>query len=210
MTNFDFLKDEPQFNSFADAAIAAEQVINIDSGTCAINCRRAMEFAVKWMYSVDDSLEMPYQDKLHSLINSEDFRDIVGFDLWKRIDLIRKVGNRAVHTNKKISYDEAVLCLKNLHIFLDFVSYCYSENYQEHKFNSNLLKNSISTKEDVPEISSVDLQKLIAENKKLREKLTEYRLAKQETYVPPDIMALTESETRKTYIDEMLREAGWL
>lgn len=49
MTNFDFLKKDPQFVNFADVAIAAEKIINIDIGACVINCRRAMEFAVKWM-----------------------------------------------------------------------------------------------------------------------------------------------------------------
>ena len=29
-----------------------------------LNCRRAMEFAIKWMYSVDGGLVMPYDDRL--------------------------------------------------------------------------------------------------------------------------------------------------
>ena len=49
MTNFDFLKREPKFARFADAAISAEKIINIDVDASVLNCRRAMEFAVKWM-----------------------------------------------------------------------------------------------------------------------------------------------------------------
>ncbi len=67
MTNFDYLKQELKFNSFADVAIVAEKVIQIDAEFCIINCRWAMELAIKWMYSVDKSLEMPYQDTLASL-----------------------------------------------------------------------------------------------------------------------------------------------
>ena len=48
MTNFDFLKDDPQFSGFADAAIAAERILPIDAATAVLDCRRAMEFAVKW------------------------------------------------------------------------------------------------------------------------------------------------------------------
>ena len=121
MTNFDFLKEEPKFNSFADVAVSAEKILNIDKEASVINCRRAMEFAVKWMYSVDSSLEMPYQDKLVSLLNTEEFRDIVGYDLWKRMDFIRVVGNQAAHGGKKITLDKAKLCLENLFIFMDFV-----------------------------------------------------------------------------------------
>ena len=64
MTNFDFLKQEPKFNSFSDVAVAAEKILNIDIESSVINCRRAMEFAIKWMYSVDKSLDMPYQDNI--------------------------------------------------------------------------------------------------------------------------------------------------
>ena len=119
MTNFDYLKQEPKFNSFSDVAIAAERIINIDIEASVINCRRAMEFAIKWMYSVDKMLEMPYQDSLISLMSTEDFHDIVDDDLWKRMNLIRKIGNRAAHNGKKISVDEAKLCLQNLFIFFD-------------------------------------------------------------------------------------------
>ena len=49
MTNFDFLKSDEQFASFADVAIAAEKLLSVDVDSCVSNCRRAMEFAVKWM-----------------------------------------------------------------------------------------------------------------------------------------------------------------
>ena len=51
MTNFDFLKSDPQFSTFSDVAISAEKILNIDAAASVLNCRRAMEFAVKWMYS---------------------------------------------------------------------------------------------------------------------------------------------------------------
>ena len=103
MTNFDFLEHIPQFNSFASVAISAERILHIDPSACVLNCRRAMEFAVKWMYSVDKALVMPYQDTLVSLMNAEDFRDIVGTDIWRRMDFIRRMGNNAAHSGKKKS-----------------------------------------------------------------------------------------------------------
>ena len=139
MTNFDFLKQEPKFNSFSDVAIAAEKVLKIDKESSVINCRRAMEFAIKWMYSVDKSLEMPYQDNLMSLMITEDFLDLVDDTLWKRLNLIRKIGNRAAHNGRKITEDEAILCLQNLFIFMDYVSYCYSDFYKERQYDVNLL-----------------------------------------------------------------------
>ena len=47
MSNFDYLKEEPKFAPFSDAAVAAEKLLYIDTASCVLNCRRAMEFAVK-------------------------------------------------------------------------------------------------------------------------------------------------------------------
>lgn len=84
-----------------------------------MNSRRAMGFAVKWMYSVEKELEIPYQDNLQSLMNSEAYRQIVGFDIWKRMDYIRRCGNNVAHSNRKMGMDEAMLCLKNHAIYLN-------------------------------------------------------------------------------------------
>lgn len=209
MTNFDFLKKDPQFDSFADVAISAEKILNIDMGASVMNCRRAMEFAVKWMYSVDKSLVMPYQDSLVSLINTEEFRDIVDRDLWKRMDFIRKLGNSAAHNGKKITLDKARLCLENLYYFLDFVAYCYGEDYEEGQFGWRLIEDKKgSVEKAVPQISEVDLKALIEENKSLREQLTARREEQQPTYVPKPL-DLSEYKTRKIYIDTMLLDAGW-
>lgn len=131
ITNFDYLKNESKFSSFASVAISAEKIILMDPEASIINSRRAMEFAIKWMYSVDKELEMPYQDNLQSLMNAEDYRQIVGPDLWKRMDYIRRCGNNVAHSNKKLGRDEAMLCLENLFIYLDYIAYCYSDQYEE-------------------------------------------------------------------------------
>ena len=54
MTNFDVFTS-PEFEPFASVAVAAERILHIDPSACVLNCRRAMEFAVKWMYSVDNA-----------------------------------------------------------------------------------------------------------------------------------------------------------
>ena len=208
MTNFDFLLAEPQFSPFSEAAVAAEKILHIDPAASVMNCRRAMEFAVKWMYSVDSSLEMPYDDKLVLLLGSEDFRDIVGKDLWQRLNLIRRLGNDVVHdSKKKITLEEATLCLENLHIFMDFVAYCYGNDYVEKPFDASLLAEHKEV--PAPSQAQFDFEKLLAENKALREELTARREQQQQTYVPKPL-ELSEYKTRKIYIDAMLRDAGWV
>ena len=225
ITNFDYLKKESKFSTFADVAISAEKIILLDPEASIINSRRAMEFAIKWMYSVDSALEMPYQDNLQSLMNAEEFRQIVGPDLWKRMEYIRRCGNNVAHSNKRFGRDEAMLCLENLFIYLDYVACCYAEQYQEHSFDRGVISSRIEKAKESREAANVtkeelvreqersaqqeiDLQKLIAENASLKKELSARRQEKQPTYVPKPL-DLTEYETRKLYIDAMLVDAGW-
>ena len=214
MSNFKFLLSDPGFTSFADVAIAAEKILHIDPAASILNCRRSMEFAVKWMYSVDKELEMPYQDNLHSLMGREEFRSIVGPDIWRRMDYIRTKGNTVAHNSGKASTAAAMLCLENLHIFLDFVAYCYADEYTETKFDAALVPKSEGIATPVSALArndtiDVDLAALIEENKKLKEQLTARREEQQQTYVPKPL-DISEYETRKFYIDAMLEDAGWV
>ena len=207
MTNFDFLTSDPQFNTFSSVAASAEKIFHIDASASIINCRRAMEFAVKWMYSVDGCLVMPYQDTLISLMNTEEFRDIVGTDIYRRMDFIRRMGNNAAHTGKKISEEQGMLCLENLFVFLDFVACCYSalgQDVREYdrtlpaKQTETLLDNSVA----------INFEQLLAENAALKAELTARREEQQSSYVPKPL-DLSEYKTRKLYIDTMLMDAGW-
>lgn len=207
MTNFDFLKAEPKFESFADTAISAERLLHIDSSACILNCRRAMEFAIKWMYSVDSALSKPYKDSLVILMDNEDFKNIVGRDIWRRLDFIRRTGNKAAHTADKLMEEQAEICLENLYVFLDFVAYCYADNYQETKFDPSLLEEGGESPEE--EIPGVDFNKLLEENQILKETLTARRSKQQKTYVEKPL-ELSEYNTREIYIDTMLSDAGWI
>jgi len=231
-TNFDFLENEPRFSAFADVAVSAEEIITIDPEASIINCRRAMEFAVKWMYSVDGSLTEPYDDSLQSMIDDRDFKDIVGEDIHRRMDYIRKTGNHVAHGSRRMGTDQALLCLENLFVFLDFVAVCYIRGYKGRDFDRKLVTDRIkeaagarreteqarellkTRQEQLEKLTeqlddrSLDLQELMQENASLKEKLSARRAEQQKTYVVKPL-ALSEYETRKLYIDDMLEEAGW-
>lgn len=224
MTNFDFLKKEPKFDDFSEIAISAERILAIDYSASILNCRRAMEFAVKWMYSVDRSLVKPWDDKLVNLIRTEEFRDIVDVNLWNRMDFIRKMGNMAAHEGKKMKREQAELCLENLYIFLDFVAYCYADEYVEGKYNPKLVEQETDAATKVVNNAEIEkalreaehvakererkLEQLLKENTALREELTSRREEQKQTYVPKPL-DISEYKTRKIYIDAMLQDAGW-
>ena len=117
MTNFDYyISAFP----FASIGATAEQIFPIDAAACILNCRRCMEAGVKWMYSVDSHLIVPYDTRLSSLMGDENFRDAVGQDLWRRMDFVRRRGNDSAHRDKELTRSQARICLENLFYFLDF------------------------------------------------------------------------------------------
>lgn len=160
---------------------------------------------------VDKDLIMPYQDTLISLISTDEFRDIVDESLLRRIDYIRKTGNAVAHAGRKISKEQAALCLENLYVFLDFVAYCYSDDYEGWTYDPSLLEQvdtpAAATASDSE--MEIKLEQLMAENVKLRDELTARRTEQQQTYVPKPL-DISEYKTRKLYIDAMLVDAGWI
>ena len=216
MANFDFLKGSLQYAMFAHAAIEAERVYGSSPAMCAVGCRKALELSVKWVYAADDELVMPYNDNLQSLIRDVGFRDAVGPDVWRSLPYIIKLGNRAVHTDEVILKDEAMSCLWGLFDFIQWIDYCYGEDYAERRFSEKQVpteKVAVDTKriqeaESLLTAKAAELEKLKRQVAELSAKYTaEKEKHKEERrYEPPD---LPEWKTRKLYIDEDMKEMGW-
>ena len=66
-TNFDYLLQKKEYADFAVQAVEAEKSIAISPATCAILSRRALELAVRFVFSYDAELKLPYQDNVSSL-----------------------------------------------------------------------------------------------------------------------------------------------
>lgn len=217
MTNFEFLNANDQYKTFANACLEAEKSLQVSPATCAILTRRALELAVKWMYSFDDELKLPYQENLATLIHERSFRDVIDNDLFPHLRYIWKLGNVAVHTNSNISREEAVTALHNLHQFVDWIDYCYSTEYTGSPFDESLLytgdeqrKRPEEYRDLYDKLSSKDrkLEEIIAENEKLRKQVTETRKRNTEEY-DYQVDEIPEYQTRKLYIDVELKLAGW-
>ncbi|MCL1791590.1 MAG: DEAD/DEAH box helicase family protein [Peptococcaceae bacterium] len=212
-TNFDFLTTEPLFEPFAEAAVSAERVLPISPSLCATACRTALESAVKWVYRADKSLIEPYDDRLSTLINTDDFRDLVPSGMMIKLEYLRRIGNNATHNPKSVSRDQAMLALQNLHSFLDFVSYCYGSSYIDSPFKTSLLNEAASIQTspqvkvptDAVSPSEPPPSDLSSSGIDFAAKRT-LRLKKGYTVKPTD---MTEKQTRTAYIDVMLQDAGW-
>ena len=216
-TNFDFLKSKELFQSFAGSSIEAEKSLIVSPATCAILSRRAVELAVKWVYSFDNDLTIPYQDNISSLIHEPTFRQIIEPELFLLIKYIIRLGNTAVHTNANITRDEAVLSLRNLHEVVRWIDYCYAEEYTCGEFDESTLL-TVEEKRTRPQelqdlyerLSSKDkhLEEIRKENEALCQAMTEQRKMQTAT-TEFEVDKISEAETRKKYIDIELKLAGW-
>lgn len=217
MSNFEFLKQNKIFNNFSESCIEAENGIGLNTVTCSILCRRALELGVKWLYANDNDLKIPYQNNLSALVHDITFKNIIDEKLLKQIEYIIKLGNYAVHNNKKISREEAILSLRYLYNFMQWIAYCYADNFEEKEFEESILQtqseNILAVKEReslYEELEKKDkkLEETRRENEELRAKLTKKREKKEENY-NFEIKDISEYETRKKYIDLELKLAGW-
>lgn len=106
---------------------------------CALGVRKSAELAVKWLYSVDSALRLPYKDNFSALVYNPSFTAFVDQNIINNLRFIIKLGNFSAHTNKKVAYREAVLSLQNLFEFVLFIDYCYGSSYEERDFDETLL-----------------------------------------------------------------------
>lgn len=216
MSNFEFLKERKEYALFASAAIEAEKVYISAPAMCAVGCRKALELAVKWVYSADNTMQMPYKDNLQSLIHEPSFRFAVDHNTWGKIPYIIKLGNLAVHTERSVQASDALASLRGLFEFIQWVDYCYGIDYQERKFDEALIpkeKVIIDTKKIKEQESllgekEAEIEALRKQIEKMAEQITASKAQNQQqrTFVAEE---LSEFKTRKIYIDVDMKQMGW-
>ena len=216
MSNFEFLKSTAEYALFAPSCLEAEKIYASVPAMCAVGCRKALELAVKWVYSADNTMKMPYRDNLQSLIHEPDFRFAVDHNTWGKLPFIIKLGNLAVHTGRSVQAADALASLRALFEFVQWIDYCYGPDYRERVFDETL----IPTEKIVVDTRKIREQESLlgekeAQIKALRRQIeqmsAQYTAQKEQhkqerTFEAED---LSEFKTRKTYIDVDMKEMGW-
>lgn len=217
MSNFEFLKKDNSYKIFADACIEAEQLMNVSYSATVTFVRKALELAVKWVYANDAELRMPPQINLASLIKGKKFKDILPYNMSGLLSYIQQLGNKAVHSGRVITREEAVLSLRNLFSFTAWIDYSYSRYYSDVKFDESILGETdkiIKVQSEKDKLSkqlaeiNKKLEELSNENQTLRKENEEKRKVneKEREY---KIDEISEAETREKYIDLVIENEGW-
>lgn len=216
MSNFSFLHENKQYALFAPAAIEAEKVYTSAPAMCAVGCRKALELAVKWVYSADNTMQMPYKDNLQSLIHEPTFRFAVDYNTWGKLPFIIKLGNLAVHTERSVQASDALASLQGLFEFIQWVDYCYGTDYEERSFDETLIPKEkvvvdtkkIKEQESLLGEKDAEIEALRKQIEQMSEQITAAKEQHQQdrTFVAAD---LSEFKTRKIYIDVDMKQMGW-
>ncbi|MDO4287784.1 MAG: DEAD/DEAH box helicase family protein [Eubacterium sp.] len=216
MSNFGFLKTKEAYALFASACIEAEKIFATAPAMCAVGCRKALELAVKWVYAADNTIQMPYRDNLQSLIHEPSFRFATDSKTWGKLPLIVKLGNSAVHTGQSIKPGEALAALKGLFEFVQWIDYCYGEDYEERTFDLHaipVMKMIIDAKKIKAQESLLgEKEAEIAALQKKIEAMSATLTAEKEQHQEErhfEAEDLTEFKTRKIYIDVDMKLMGW-
>ncbi|TSD98086.1 DUF4145 domain-containing protein [Skermania sp. ID1734] len=221
MSNFDFLKTTLP-GAYPDCA-RAESYLTSDPRSACFHSRRAIEGLVKHLYDVL-ALGPPYQSDLAARINDPAFKAKTGTAITQKLNLIRKVGNTAVHEDKPIAATVSQAVLRELYHVMVWAAFRYSPNPQavptKSQFDPALAAKAapLSRQELAQLAAKFQAQdeahaKALADQKAAHEaelaKLRAHIAAAQAANAKTDDHDYSEAQTRDLYIDVLLAEAGW-
>ncbi|KLU59959.1 type-1 restriction enzyme R protein [Peptococcaceae bacterium CEB3] len=212
LANFDFLQGQTEYALFSAACIEAERVLATSPAMAAVGSRKAFELAVKWVYSADNTITVPYKNNLQALIHEPSFKFAMENQTWNKLPYIINLGNLAVHTGKAINRSDAVLSLSSLFEFVQWVDYCYGANYIERRFDEGNIPSEkviLKEKDSLIEQKDSEIEALRAKIAAMSEQFTSGKEQHKEErhFTPGDI---SEFLTRKKYIDVDLKLLGWV
>ena len=221
-----------QWPELHEEALKVEQFARSDPRTACFYGRRTIELLVEWVYENDSQLQRPWgEPNLSQMMHAYEFRYLVGEQTLGRFQLIKNRGNEAVHRAEPMGVAASVLVASELFHVLRWLALTYGRNRETARaarFNKALLPYpqhgttaANQTREQLQELASQlaerdrQLREAREENEasrqeleRLRKEISAQRKANEaDTKPEPD---LSEFDTRRSYIDFYLEEAGWV
>ena len=235
MSNFQFLQEE--WSSLYRKVILAEQRVFTEPVSSASYCRIVLEECMHLIYDLEH-IDLPYNTELVNLLNEEQIKSVLPYQIREGLSYVRKTGNNAVHYGNRITGSDALVSIKYLYPFLKWFAVAYSSKVVktpglfDETFTPKVgdstrkVKEIQEEQERIQEQLRVQVQKLETEKAvilaKAQESDTALELYKQEQEkvvaqlqeqkiqrAIPVALEFTEAQTRKHLIDIDLKEAGW-
>ncbi|MEV5592911.1 DEAD/DEAH box helicase family protein [Streptomyces sp. NPDC052496] len=233
VSNFDFLK--ASWPAFYQEARQAERFAHADPRASCFYSRRALELAVHWMYANDtSSLREPYRRDLAAHLHEASFKRLVGPAVATKMDLVRRLGNDAVHKAAPVPTATAFSALRELFHSLYWVARTYAARPELRPasaldFDTAAVPRPLSPQARLKKQAELkaeaeadarrykqqaeELKQALTENAARAREIVELRAqieaAKQANSQIQDTHDYDEQATRDAFIDLLLKEAGW-
>ena len=200
MRNFDYLQ-ELGLTDLHHFCSAAEELQVSNPDLSAISARKALEYIVRALYLMKN-IEIPERASLFELVDGEPFREFIGDDkVMMAVHYVRKVGNNGAH-GVKVTKKESFFCLLNIYNVVAAILIKLTILKEVKPFDKTLIPDSPQAPSLTPTKVSVTHQSTIVQT-------ASKEAAADKTPVVEIQTDISEAETRKLYIDIMLKEAGW-
>ena len=200
MRNFDYLQ-ELGMTDLHKFCAAAEELQVSNPELSAVSARKALEYVVRSLY-VMKNIEIPERASLFELVDGEAFREFIGDErVMSGVHYVRKVGNNGAH-GREVSRRESFFSLLNIYNIVAAVLLKLTLIKEITPFDKTLIPNSPQAPVITPPAITVTPQSAIVE-------AADKEAVADKTPVQEVALDISEAETRRLYIDLMLKEAGW-
>ena len=201
MRNFDYLQ-ELGLTDLHKFCSSAEELQVSNPELSAVSARKALEYIVRALYLMKN-VEIPERASLFELVDGETFREFIGDErVMMSVHYVRKVGNNAAH-NTPVTKRESFFCLLNIYNVVAAILLKLRVIDSIAPFNDNLIPRN----PQAPIVTAPKVVEVTAESTVV--KAASKEAVEDNTPVQEIALDISEAETRKLYIDLMLKEAGW-
>lgn len=235
MSNFKFLQSEWQ--SLYSKLKTAEERVFTEPVSTASYCRLVLEETMHLIYDMEH-IEKPFNTELVQLMDNEQIKSIIKYQLLEGLHIVRKNGNNAVHYGNRISNKDALISIRYTYDFVKWFAQNYSkvipdlpghfnetaipklgekqrqlkelQKEQDHAHQLLLEEIAKLQKEKDAILAKAEESDVALEQYKQQTEQAVVQLKKQKQERLQTLSSeFTEAETRKHIIDVDLREAGW-
>src|SRR5690625_2193630 len=223
-SNFGFI--ETEWPHVYASSLRAEEYMGNDPRSSCFYARHAVEQLIEHIYQVQ-RLGEPYRADLAAKVHDPQFRELSPQAIVQKLDLIRKIGNRAVHGEQPPRPDVAMHVVRDLHHVLIWAAQRFSTTpdtvpvsapydpqlaaRRQPMRHAELRQLAVKVQQEQEDYRR-QLEASEAKTRELEEELATVRAQiaqAQETKQVADTRDYDEATTRRDLIDEMLEEAGW-
>jgi type I restriction enzyme R subunit len=235
MSNFKFLQQE--WLSLYSKLKTAEQRVYLEPVSTATYCRLVVEECMYVLFDIEH-IEKPYNTELVQLMDHEEIKSIIPYQLIEGLHIVRKTGNNAAHYGNRITSKEALISIRYIYDFTKWFAQTYSKELIELPgvFDEQVIpklgekqrqlkelqqEQEKAQQQLLEQIAKLELEKeaILAKAQESEASLEAYKQKTQQAVVKlkkqkqarlkPIATEFTEAQTRQHLIDVDLKEAGW-